>query len=185
MKTLSSSLYSRMMTTSHNTSQRKTTTVTWPHSMQNTRSLETIEWSAEKKNELFFFLLSIEVAIFITQILKLLFELTINEYFFFVNGKTHLCMFTYVYTFCMIHVSVPCIFRKNYDVTYLVFMLISDAKWFFFAVFPLINKWNLVIIIIQNITTIVKNKLLVNCLLYAGILTRVVVSSDLLTSDVR
>lgn len=105
--------------------------------------------------------------------------------FFFVNGKTHLCMFTYVYTFCMIHVSVPCIFKKNYDVTYFVFMLISDAKWFFFAVFPLINKWNLVIIIIQNITTIVKNKLLVNCLLYAGILTRVVVSSDLLTSDVR
>lgn len=131
------------------------------------------------------FLLSIEVAIFIIQILKLLFELTINEYFFFVNGKTHLCMFTYVYTFCMIHVSVPCIFKKKYDVTYLVFMLISDAKWFFFAVFPLINKWNLVIIIIQNITTIVKNKLLVNCLLYAGILTRVVVSSDLLTSDVR
>lgn len=128
------------------------------------------------------FLLSIEVAIFIIQILKLLFELTINEYFFFVNGKTHLCMFT---RFVWYMYLCPAYLKKNYDVTYFVFMLISDAKWFFFAVFPLINKWNLVIIIIQNITTIVKNKLLVNCLLYAGILTRVVVSSDLLTSDVR
>lgn len=61
MKTISSSLYSRIMNTPHNRSQRKTTLVTWPHSMQNTsemqnRSLETMEWSVEKKNELSFFI---------------------------------------------------------------------------------------------------------------------------------